>query len=134
MFLQFGGLQIVTELAESGDFPALRDAMLEYARYQLLPYDERRETGDNAHRGLGNHVRLLHLTAFAYRETGEAQFRRSIERALSRREVSFEPAPWDEDLLVPATDYRSPPSALAAYGRKVPYAFDALERGPDSDS
>lgn len=134
MFLQFGGLQIVTELADTGDFPDLYDAVLEYAHYQLLPYSERRETGDNAGRGLGQRVRLMHLTAFAYRETGEEKFRRAMEEALSRREVYFEPASWNEDLLVCANDYGSPPCALAAYGRKAPYAFHALDDGPENDS
>lgn len=131
MFLQFGGLQIITELADTGDFPNLYDAVLEYAHYQLLPYSERRETGDNAGRGLGQRVRILPLMAFAYRETGEEKFRQAIEEGLSRREVYFEPAPWNEDLLVCANDYQSPPCALAAYGRKAPYAFHALINGPD---
>ena len=133
MFLQFGGLQILCELADSGDFPDLADAVLKYADYQLLPYEERRATGDNAGRGLGHLVRSMPLHAFAYRKTGGEDHRKALEEALTDPEISFEPAPWDESMRRPRNDVQSPPCSLAAFARKAPYAMEALVNGPEAE-
>ncbi|WP_276255890.1 hypothetical protein [Halomontanus rarus] len=133
MFLQFGGLHLLTELADSGDFPELSEAMLSYADYQLLPYEERAATGDNAGRGHNLLLRSMPLHAFAYRETGGEDHREALEEALDEREITLEPAPWDEDLILCVDGVGSPPCSLAAFGRKAPYAFAALDADPDGE-
>ena len=134
MFLQFGAVQLLVELAALPEVPEATELVVAYANYHLRSVEERRAAGDNAEGGLPHRVRTMPLHAVAYRETGEEAHRAALEAGLAEREVELGPAPWDDDLLAITNDWppmRSPISGLAAFGRKAPYAFAVFARDED---
>ncbi|MFB6134679.1 MAG: hypothetical protein ABEJ55_06805 [Halanaeroarchaeum sp.] len=122
MFLQFGGLQGMVELCDLGEFPELEETALSYAAY----LHDRYSSAGPDDRDFGRLVRASILLAWAYRETGEEKYRDAVESAFAHHEVSFDRADWDEDVLV-TTSAHSPPSAIAAFGRRLPYALEILD-------
>ena len=111
MFSCFGGAQAFAELAERYDHGALREALVRFARYQMLPQKERQE------RELGNQLlpadmlntfRALDLLGYAYSVTGDPAFR---ERAADHARtvcVGLQPRP-EPVYGVPAATSRTVP-------------------------
>ena len=111
MFSCFGGAQAFAELAERYDHVGLREALVRFARYQMLPLEVRQRhepRGQLCWGDMLNTFRALDLYGYAYAVTGDSAFKERVAEHTQTAHVTLEQRP-EPRYGVPGTASRTVP-------------------------